>query len=518
MDGAPEIELKLRLPPGAAASVLRHPLLHDFAAALPRRERLRAVYFDALDDRLAAAGVFLRVRREGARWVQGLKVAAASSPGALSTRTELEMDRGRHARPPLPDPAQWRDTPWQAVLDDALAAGLAARFATDIRRTTVPVRFADGTEAHVAVDLGTLSDGRPPPLSIAELEIELATGDLRTLFRFAQTLALDLPLAIEPRSKAERGFALAQRAAPHPVRAEAVLIDPAADAATARRTILEGCLRQLVANGDGLLRNDDVEWVHQMRIATRRLRACLSLLRETRPPERLDAVVADARWLARSLAPARDLDVLVTATLPQLRASLRGNRAQQGVVDAFTARAERARGQARAAARAAVAAPRYTQLVLGAGALAVAPSRATPAAAPPPRVPPVLRYADDLVRRRHRKLRHFGAGLAHAAADARHEVRLAAKRLRYVTEFFASLFPRKSARAYRRALVRLQDALGERNDAGVALRLAAAIDGPESAVVHLFHQWAARRERPAHRAMMRRWTAFAVGPRLSGRA
>ena len=84
-----------------------------------------------------------------------------------------------------------------------------------------------------------------------------------------------------------------------------------------------------------------------------------------------------------------------------------------------------------------------------------------------------------------------GVNLAHAAPEARHAARLAAKKLRYATDFFAPLFARPRTRAYRRALTALQEELGAWNDAAVAVQLAGELAGATSPAAAAFSGWAA---------------------------
>jgi CHAD domain-containing protein len=64
-----------------------------------------------------------------------------------------------------------------------------------------------------------------------------------------------------------------------------------------------------------------------------------------------------------------------------------------------------------------------------------------------------------------------GRKLKDATSEQRHRMRIAAKRARYATEFFASLYPKRRVRRYVAALASLQDELGWMNDAAVAERL-----------------------------------------------
>jgi len=64
-------------------------------------------------------------------------------------------------------------------------------------------------------------------------------------------------------------------------------------------------LHQIAANATGLVNDRDPEWVHQMRIGTRRLRSCLTLAAKLMPSESLDTALTELEWLAKSsTAPA----------------------------------------------------------------------------------------------------------------------------------------------------------------------------------------------------------------------
>ena len=514
-----EIELKLRVPSAVAARAANEPLLRNVQSGRARTQRLLAIYFDTPDDRLAAAGLALRLRREGHRWVQTLKGPPESGSGAgVAARLENERDRGGAAKPPPLDATQWRETPWRALLADAQRRGLTARFATDFHRTELPVALDDGTRATVCIDVGEVRDGRGGATPLSEIEVELAQGRIDALYRFAARLATRLPLAVEPRSKAERGYALVRGTHRLPARATHPPLDGEDTAAAALQSLLRACAIQITDNADGTLAHDDPEWVHQLRVGTRRLRACLALARSAVPSDALTTVLDDARWLARALGPVRDLDVLATETLPAVRVytSKRGDGAATRALGAFAKRVDAARREARDAARAAVASPRFTHLVLGAGGLAATPLLGAAAGS---KAAHVLRgrardFAAPWLARRHRKLVRRARGIGKASDEALHEVRLAAKRLRYVTEFFADVFDARRAGGYRRALARLQDALGAQVDLQVAIRLAHAIEGRDSPSALALQRYVKAHARANGVAVLRRWRAFRDCPRF----
>ena len=120
------------------------------------------------------------------------------------------------------------------------------------------------------------------------------------------------------------------------------------------------------------------------------------------------------------------------------------------------------------------------------------------------------RFARQLLRRRHRRLvRRAPAGIAGEPAE-RHALRIAAKKLRYAAEFFASLLDGDRARDYVDALAALQDVLGRGNDAVTAARLAHELaTGGDDRAVALLDQWLAATATAREPEIARAWKGFA---------
>jgi inorganic triphosphatase YgiF len=511
-----EIELKLGLDPAAVPALLRHPALVAAKRGAVRRAHLVSAYFDTSDFRLAESGIALRVRRDGSRWVQTVKgPPLATSGGALHARPEYEWAVAGARL----EPRHLAATPWRRLFAKTLSThALARRFTTDFERRSVRLAFADGTRAVLCVDVGEIrAAGRGRArVPIAEVEIELESGRPERLFELARALAADLPLTAIAANKAERGFALA-RGLPDgwrvPDRARTLVFPARVAAGAALAAIVGECVRQIAANAAGLLADDDPEWIHQMRVGIRRLRSCLALLAPFVPPAEIAPVAADAKWLAGTLGPARDWDVFATETLPPLAKWFVNDPATAPGLRRLRARIGPRRGAAREAARGAVRSPRFTQLLLAAGALAVSPALgASPAEGKPPRA---RRYAAELLSGRHRKLRRRGAHLAGATPPERHTVRIAAKKMRYAGEFFAPLFAKRQPRPYLQALARLQDALGHYNDAATAARLAAELAGTDTEAATAAGAvcgWAAAQAAALEPELLAAWQAFAATP------
>ena len=513
--GAAEVELKLKLPRAAIASLLRHPALAACKRGRARRRRLVSTYFDTKDLRLAAAGIGLRLRRDGRKWIQTVKGPQdARSGGALAARPEYEWPLSGARRMPAIDTARLATTPWRRKLLKATRHDLTPMFATDVTRTELAITLGGDTNATLAIDVGEIrAIGVVRRIGVCEIEIELVSGRIDPLFALARNLAADLPLALEPASKAARGVRLIADATPRPEHAENAEFADHATAGDALASIVRACVRQIERNAEGLVADDDLEWIHQMRIGTRRLRACLGLMRDYAAGEMYVQLIEDTRWLARVLGPARDLDVLAVETLPAVRAGARGSgdAAVATTLRRLAMNVGRRRKIVRTEARAAVASPRFVRLVLAAGALAATPrlGAAPNSAAAAPLDASARKFARLVLAQRQRKLLRAGATLPQASPEQRHAARIAAKKLRYASEFFAGLFPRKRARAYRATLTRLQDTLGVQNDAFVAARLVREIAGANSLAAATLLGFAAAQSTRASGELATAWREFA---------
>ena len=461
-----EVELKLLVAPEQLARVERHPAIRALRRGGARKLALSTVYFDTPDFELAAAGIALRLRRDGRRWVQTLKAGGGAAAG-LHERDELEWDLvGGELNLALLE-----DTRYAALFARRGIAGrLGPVFRTEFERRVRTLAFPDGTLAELALDRGAIRAGdREAPIS--EVELELKAGDASRLFALARAVARDIPLRLGHASKAERGYALASGRLAGPQKARPIALEAQLTAGAALRRVALACVAQMQANEDGFLAGGDTEYLHQLRVGLRRLRSCLGLVAIATGKEAVAPLAAQARWLGNALGPARDWDVFMTETLPPVASAFP---TAPGLAS-FRARAARVRRTHLAAAREAVGSPRYADLLLWLGeAFArddlAAFGRPADAAALGPDTP-VTEFAAHVLQRRDKAVRKRGKHVPEAPPEVRHQARIAAKKLRYAAEFFAALYPPRRVERFVAALEDLQDILGALNDAAVVGRL-----------------------------------------------
>jgi inorganic triphosphatase YgiF len=460
-----EIELKLALHPRHTARIRRHPLLNKIA---PKQRPLLSIYFDTPKFDLMRRGIALRVRRVDDQWIQTLK-AEAQSVGALSTRPEWEMaiTNGNH-----PDFSVLPRTALDLLTGIKLKR-IAPVFTTEFERTTWQIGNS-AAQAEVALDIGKIYAGEMCR-DICEVEIELKSGEPTFLFDAATQLLEQVPLHIEPRSKAERGYILSGAVIPAPIKATHAVIHKHQTAGAAWNATMQAALVQLVANVPGFLENaHDIEYLHQLRIALRRLRTGVLLTKSIG--------IESPNWdqpLRESLHtfnPARDWDVFLQGTLSQTLAALGGSPGNASVKDTTFALMRDAATHARLQAQTLLLKPIFTRLVLDIGrSLLVTPSSVE--------IGDAKAWAERVLEKRWQKLSKRCHGFARLDASERHLARIAAKKMRYTAEAFALLYG-KHAHHFITALSALQDELGRENDMRVGEQLLRAL--PKKSVTHSF--------------------------------
>jgi adenylate cyclase len=450
-----EIELKLALPDAAQRAFLRHPIVRTAGSAPARK--LHNVYFDTSDLELYRHGIAVRLRRQGRQWLQTVKCEGVAA-GGLSTRPEWEQPYAGEQF----DFSSIDDSAVRKRLERAQRRGrLAPVFETAFFRRTWRVPSSNDAVLTLVLDRGTIeARDRREPVSEVEIEIDGTATDF--LFDTALSLATDLPLKPEPLSKAQRGYALYRGDGPVPAFAKASCLDKNLSPAQAFRAVALQCTAHLQGNERGALISDAPEFIHQMRVALRRLRSAMRLFRPILPPSFAPAITPPLKRLAGALGAARDWDVVIDELLAPVRTAFPEDERLVKLCDA----AERQRHSAREEARRALQAPEYGRLMLE--LLAALHGAAFDGADAPQTL---RRFASRRLRKLHRRTAALARDALGLEVDALHALRVGVKRLRYAMEFFAPLYRRATARQEIAALAKLQTRLGRFNDLANARRL-----------------------------------------------
>ena len=449
-----ETERKYELPPGA-----QPPALSDLPMVATEtdagEQALEAEYYDTADLRLIRAGVTLRRRRGGSDAGWHLKL-----PAGGDSRDEIRLPLGRAGRRvPAELAALVRvHTRGEALRPVArISTKRQVRLLLDHDGTSLAEVAADDVSAQAMGDVATLSRWQ-------EVEVELTGGSVQLLEAADQVLRRSGLRPAQQRAKLER--ALAGQLPP------AGPLAPGRTERLTRRTsaaeiVLGYAAAQVAAlkAADPLVRRDAPDSVHQMRVATRRLRSTLKAFRDVLFAEDTSGIGTELMWLGAVLGAPRDAEVLagrLEASVAQLPPELvlgpvqARLRAHFAPVEAAT----------RSAALKALDSGRYLALLDRLDQLLADPPLTARAGLP---AADVLPAAVDRMRRRvRRRMRRAQSTPAGPDRDAAlHEARKAAKDARYAAEA-ASLGFGKPARQFAKRMKKVQTVLGDHHDAVVA--------------------------------------------------
>ena len=267
------IDPDFRLPPLSGKPIPRH--------------LLTSTYYDTDQYDLAQAGITLRHRTERGKQAWQLKFPL------MNNRQEIEIVERRLDPPP--------------AFCDLLFVHLGSRPLLPVAtlrvwRTGVCVHMDHVPVADVTLDLVSVLKNGAPLERFRELEIEQLDGKKRTLPDLERRLRRAGAKDHDGHSKLFRALSL------HPPHHEP---PPAQDAPVADHVkwAVARYVRGLLAHDPGTRLGNEPESLHQMRVATRKLRAVLRTAKPLLVPEWADSLEEELRWLNQALGPTRDLDV-----------------------------------------------------------------------------------------------------------------------------------------------------------------------------------------------------------------
>ena len=443
-----EIELKLQLSPKSSRKLAAHPAL---AAVKPQKLRLLNTYYDTPELTLHQRRIALRFRQKGWQWLLTVKSAEPAS-GGLALRSEWETA----ATPGCFDFRHVDDAELRSFLENC-SERLVPVFTTNFKRQIWHLPFGESL-IELAIDRGHIESGGKRQ-SICEVELELLSGEVPDIFGLTRHLQDQIDLVPAIASKAERGYQLFSDTPLRPFRAKNPTLETTQTPVEAFRCIALNCLEHFQRNEPGLIDGTAPEFVHQARVALRRLRSAIKLFAPVLPAEFVAAYGKTWQTLAGALGEARNWDVFSGETLPPIQAAFPNDRSLHRLRSESRQRAK----SARQAIVRLLAVREYPRLLVEFTAAVYALGDTLPI--------PIEDFAHKRIATYARRARKLAAAHATLNAAERHSMRISFKKLRYSLEFFATLLPKKRLATYLAALAQLQDQLGLINDQITAAEL-----------------------------------------------
>jgi triphosphatase len=455
----------------------------------PARE-LRDVYYDTEDWRLYRAGYALRVRRDNESAEATMKALMPSEGGIRRRREISEPLKGVQTPKGIPGPVGER------VRRVAGTADLRPLFEVSTRRRTFALCSETPSSGEIVED--TSGNIRPQnseqdaivlaEVVLDESEIFANGGDSTHLSRvevevgsdaaihdgvrdFVEVLKEALKLRPTRTSKFRTGLSVAGLSPEVALDLGPTEIDATLSCGGVAFAILRRHFGQMLAHEPGVRLGEDPEELHDMRVATRRLRAALKLYSDFLP-KRSERYERDLRWVAGALGEVRDLDVHLEGLSEE---ASRNGEVLEEVVSLLRER----RNEARRGMLEALDSNRYERLIASFSATLRRGRSPTPTS-------PILEVAPNLIRDRYKKVRKSANRLSEdSPPEHYHDLRKKGKRLRYALEPLQEIYG-KQAKKMVKLLKKIQDDLGDHQDfivaSGLMEELGVAGDRPPQVI------------------------------------
>ncbi|MGH2556362.1 MAG: CHAD domain-containing protein [Actinomycetota bacterium] len=421
--------------------------------------RLTDTYFDTDDWRLYRAGFTLRVREGGQKAEATLKSMVPAAEG-MRRRTEVTEEFPAANLESLVRSEGPVGSRVRLIVGKRLPRPL---FEVRTSRRSFSLQAGGEPVGEIAVDRTTIPvvDGAEP-VRLRRVEVEVGDPDQPAVASFVGELRAGGGLHEATVSKFEAGLIALGEPSPPTTELGPTEIDESLTVGEVAFAVIRHQFQVFLAKEGGTRLGEDPEELHDMRVATRRLRAAMGLFADALPA-RATSLRSELKWIGRSLGGVRDLDVQIE--LIRQWAPGEEETASRGSLADLEALLARRREEARARLLSALDSRRYERMVGSMiGMLDRGPLRRSG-----PGKTPVLTAAPDLILRLSRRFRKAGTKIdKRSEATEYHQVRIRGKRLRYALEFLSPVYGRPAGRLAKR-LEAVQDVLGLHQDAQVAM-------------------------------------------------
>lgn len=237
-------------------------------------------------------------------------------------------------------------------------------------------------------------------------------------------------------------------------------LDPGMRADEATKTVLLRLLETMETNEEGTRLDIDSEFLHDFRVSVRRTRSALSQIKGVLPENILNRFKPEFAWLGQITGPIRDMDVYLLS-FDAYRDSLPESvRADLAPLRSFLLDHQQIEQKVLAKA---LSSSRYKKLVKSWRTYLETPgAKRSPL---PNANRPISQIARERTWRVYRRALKEGRAIQpDTPAEALHELRKTCKKLRYLMEFFQSVYPPREIKALIKVLKILQENLGDFQD------------------------------------------------------
>lgn len=441
------------LPPNISVKRLTSRLASEFPLTIEDEKRVDRVYLDTFDWRLHLGGVVLIVKRIGNdqalmirdhRDIQTLASVRCEQTPAWPEDIPNSALRERVAE--LVD--MRRLLPLVNVHSDARVI----RVLNEDGKTVIRLRVEE-----FSCDVEGLAESRKLLPRVLPVPVRGYDKDLANVTRYLRDV---LDLSQTPRGLIEEALVAVGREPGDYSSKFRVQLNADERADEAARRIFLHLLNTLERNVDGTKEDLDSEFLHDLRVATRRTRSALTQIKGVLPADVLEDYKQRFGWLGQVTGPTRDMDVFLLE-FPRYRNSL--PHALRNNLEPFHDFLISHQRQEQKSLRRKLSAPHFRRLIKDWRDYLTSDLPTAPEA------PNALRRIEDLAHERvwkmFRRVLKEGRAITSVTPNAAlHELRKSCKKLRYLVEFFSSLYPSEATKPMIKTLKGLLDNLGEFQD------------------------------------------------------
>jgi triphosphatase len=307
-----EIELKLRLPgPRSQERIVNYLAGRGHKLRKLAKRRIEDLYLDTFEWTLLKREYALRLRRQAGRSLFTLK-SLGRIDGGIARREEVEAKVDRK----IVDPSFIPGLKVRRLVDSLIyPRKLLEQVRVNTERQPYSLTLAGGTRLELSFDTTAFAAAgfnKPHQAKgLLEMEAELLDGDPRALELLSQELVKRFRCRPSTSSKLETAIARLSVEIPAKQPPPELSVRLGDSLAGAVKKILAFQYQRFHTYLPGIHLDLDTEFVHQARVASRRMRAALGLFSGILPKPTEESLVKELKWLAAALGEVRDLDVFL---------------------------------------------------------------------------------------------------------------------------------------------------------------------------------------------------------------